>query len=175
MSLLSSFSIQSGRSNPFPYDIDAVRHARDIDISNPVTFFIGDNGTGKSTLLETLAFRLQLPHMDGTDYSKSGFEAARTLVPHLELKWEVERPLGFFFRAEDFWDLLYSVHREDIRLHGFLEDLEGEVPEHIIQEMKENANYQRYQMRSDYGQDLQGFSHGEAYLKIMEEKVANKG
>jgi len=175
MSLLSSFGIHSERSNPFPYDITAVRHARDIDLSNPVTFFIGDNGTGKSTLLETLAFRLQLPHMDGVDYSKSGFEAARTLVPHLELQWQVERPLGFFFRAEDFGDLLNSVHREDTRLHGFLDELEGEVPGHIIQQMKDNANYQRYQIRRDYGQDLQGFSHGEAYLKVMEEKLANKG
>src|SRR5690606_41239557 len=112
MSLLSSFSIQSGRSNPFPYDIDAVRHARDIDISNPVTFFIGDNGTGKSTLLETLAFRLQLPHMDGTDSSKSGFEAARTLVPHLERKWEGERPWGVFGRAEDFGNRPNSGARE---------------------------------------------------------------
>ena len=175
MSLLSSFSIRCGRSHPFPYDIDAVRHARDIDLSHPVTFFIGDNGTGKSTLLETLAFRLQLPHMDGTGYRKAGFGAARTLLPHLELQWNIERPLGFFFRAEDFGDLLNSVQREDARLHGFLEELQGEVPDHIIQEMKDNANTQRYLMRKNYGQDLQGFSHGEAYLKIMGEKIADKG
>lgn len=175
MSFLSSLSINSGRTHPFPYDIDAVRHAREIDLSNPVTFFIGDNGTGKSTLLETLAFRLQLPHMDGSGYQKAGFEAARTLLPYLELQWQLESPLGFFFRAEDFGDLLNSVHREDVRLHGFLEDLQGEVPDSIIQEMKDNANVQRYWMRRNYGQDLLGFSHGEAYLKIMGEKIGNKG
>jgi len=121
-----------------------------------------------------LAFRLQLPHMDGTGYSKAGFEAARTLLPHLELQWQVERPLGFFFRAEDFGDLVNSVQREDARLHGSLEELHGQVPDHIIQEMKDNANSQRYRMLNNYGQDLQGFSHGEAYLHIMGEKIANK-
>src|SRR5690606_21750255 len=65
--------------------------------------------------------------------------------------------------------------REDARLHGSLEELHGQVPDHIIQEMKDNANSQRYRMLNNYGQDLQGFSHGEAYLHIMGEKIANKG
>ncbi len=175
MSYLSSLSIASERTNPFPFNIPAVKYAQNIEFKSPVTFIIGDNGTGKSTLLETLAFRLQLPHMDGAGYGKKGFEAAKALLPFLELEWDIERSVGFFFRAEDFGDFLNSIDRTGARLHGQLEDLHGEVPDHIIQQMKDSANYQLFHVRKDYGQDLQGFSHGEAYLKIMQEKITQRG
>lgn len=175
MSYLSSFSILTERKKPFPYDVSAVKYAKNIDVSAPVTFIIGDNGTGKSTLLETLALRLQLPHMDGVGYHKNGFKAARTLTPYLKLKWKIEKPRGFFFRAEDFGDLLNSIDREDARLHESFKDIYGEVPDHIIQEMKDNQNFQIYRMRKNYGQDLQGFSHGEAYLKIMDDTINGNG
>ncbi|MGB7395479.1 MAG: AAA family ATPase [Pricia sp.] len=175
MSYLSSLTIDSERTNPFPFDIPAVRYAKYIKFKSPVTFIIGDNGTGKSTLLETLAFRLQLPHMDGAGYGKKGFEAAKALLPYLKLEWAIERSVGFFFRAEDFGDFLNSIDRQDSKMHGQLDSLHGEVPEHIIQQMKDSANYQIHHVRKNYGQDLQGFSHGEAYLKIMQEKIDRRG
>ncbi len=175
MPYLSSIQIKAERKHPFPFDIPAVKFAKDIQFPTPVTFIIGDNGTGKSTLLETLAFRLQLPHIDGSGYGKRGFEAAKSLLPFLELCWGIERSTGFFFRAEDFGDYLNSVEREDIRLHQQLYDLEGEVPDHIISAMKESANYQLHHVRKHYGQELQAFSHGEAYLQIMQQKINQKG
>ena len=56
-----------------------------------------------------------------------------------------------------------------------MSDLVGEVPDHIIKEMKDSANFQLHHMRKNYGQDLQSFSHGEAYLKIMQEKIEKRG
>lgn len=175
MPYIASFSITTERNNPFPYSIPAVKHAKNITLPSSVNFIIGDNGTGKSTLLEALAYRLQLPHMDGGGYNKKGFEAARTLLPYLEVIWQIERSVGFFFRAEDFGNLINSIDREDGRLHNFMTDLEGEVPDHIIQEMKDSANQQIHHMRKSYGQDLQSFSHGEAYLKIMQDKITSRG
>lgn len=175
MPYLKSLSIQTARSNPWPYDIPAVKYARDIDLSNQITFIVGDNGTGKSTLLETLAFRLQLPHMDGSGYRKKSFEGAVQLAPFLELDFLIDRPIGFFFRAEDFGDYLNSTSRRDATLHGQLSELKGAVPDHIIQRMADNANMQLHHMRKNYGQELNAFSHGEAYLKIMQEKIKQRG
>lgn len=175
MPYLAKLNINTGRQHPFPYDIPSVRFAKDIDLSAPVTMFIGDNGMGKSTVLELLAFRLQLPHMDGTGYGKRGFAAARTLVPFLELEFALQRTVGFFFRAEDFGDLLNSVDRQDQRLHAQLDELHNTVPEHILQDMKDSANYQLHRVRRDYGQELQGFSHGEAYLHIIQQQVRSPG
>ena len=175
MSFLSSLSISTERSHPFPYDINAIKFAKHIDISAPVTFIIGDNGTGKSTLLETLAVRLQLPHMDGVGYYKNSFSAARTLTPYLELEWKIERSRGFFFRAEDFGDLVNSIDREDTRLHNSFKDIEGEIPDHILQQMKDSANYQIYRVRRDYGQDLPVRCHRERSRERSREVKRGKG
>ncbi len=175
MPYISSININTERTHPYPFDIPAVKHASHIDLSNPITFLIGENGTGKSTLLETLAYRLQLPHLDGNTYEKKCFKAAKDLMQHLELKWSIERSVGFFFRAEDFGDYLNSTHRADVDLHNQMLSLQDEVPESIIQEMKDNANYQLRRVRMNYGQELDAFSHGEAYMHIMHEMVTTPG
>ena len=172
MSYLSSISISPDRERPYPYDIPAIRFAKEVELSKTVTFFIGDNGTGKSTLLESLAFRLQLPHMDGSGYSKSAFQAAKKLLPYIHLNWEIDRPVGFFFRAEDFGDYVNSVNRSEAGSLGYLE---GEVPSDVLQDMRDSANYQLHHVRQNYGQDLQSFSHGEAYLHILHQKIDQRG
>ena len=175
MPYLTSFGIKTEKTHPFPFNASAVKYAKHIDVSAAVTFIVGDNGTGKSTLLEALAYRLQLPHMNGSGYQKSCFEGARQLLPFINLNWDIERSIGFFFRAEDFGDLINSADRQDFKIQSDMNDLVGEVPDHIIREMKQSANFQLHHMRKNYGQDLQSFSHGEAYLKIMQEKIEKRG
>lgn len=167
MPYLKSLNINTNRIHPYPYDVPAIKYAKHIDVSDKITFIIGENGSGKSTLLESIAYRLQLPHMDGSGYGKKCFDAARKLIPHLELEWNIDRSVGFFFRAEDFGDFLNSVHRADVGLHNQMGYLNDEVPHNIIQQMKDSANYQLHHVRTNYGQELDTFSHGEAYMHIM--------
>lgn len=175
MSYITSLHINNERDHPFPYDVPAIKYAKHLDINCPVVFFIGDNGTGKSTLIETLAHHLQLPHMDGSGYGSRGFSAAMTLAPYIELEFKIDRPVGFFFRAEDFGDYINSIDRTDHKLHGQMRELEGKVPSHILQRMKDNANHQIHHMRKNFGQDLQTFSHGEAYMQIIQQKINSRG
>ncbi|MEL6986731.1 MAG: AAA family ATPase [Bacteroidota bacterium] len=175
MHYIKEINFNLERSVPFPFDVPAIKFAKHIQCDSPITFFIGDNGTGKSTLLETIAYKLQLPHMDSSSYEKPSFNAAKKLIPYIEFKWNMQRPIGFFFRAEDFGDYMNSIHRRDFELHRQLKSLEGEVPDHIIKEMKENANFQIHHMRNEFGQELTSFSHGEAYLRIMQEKFDRRG
>lgn len=175
MPYISSLHFDTEKTNPFPYNVPSIKFGKHIGFKSPITFFIGDNGAGKSTLIETIAFRLQLPHMDGSDYSKRSFDASRTLIQHLSIDFKINRPVGFFFRAEDFGDYLNSVERSDAKIHSQMGLREGEVPEHIMREMKDNANYQIHHMRKNYGQELRSFSHGEAYMKIIHEKITTRG
>ena len=46
MSFLRSFSINSQKKNPFPFNVSAVRFAKEIELVNKVTIFAGDNGSG---------------------------------------------------------------------------------------------------------------------------------
>ncbi|MBP3283871.1 MAG: AAA family ATPase, partial [Clostridia bacterium] len=37
------------------HKIDAIREIESLNFDSPVTFFVGENGTGKSTLIEAIA------------------------------------------------------------------------------------------------------------------------
>ena len=175
MIYLNSLNIDTNKLAPFPYNVPAIRHAKNIHFSSQVTFLIGDNGCGKSTLLEVIAFKLRLASMDGADYKGKAYDTSRELSHLLELKLSMDRPTGFFFRAEDFGNFSNSALRQDLILNRFYLSLEGEVPDHIISQMKDNANSKLKHIRNDYGQELTTFSHGEAYLHILRQKVNGPG
>jgi len=175
MTFISSFSINSERTAPFPFSIAAVKNAKNIELKGKVTFLVGDNGTGKSTLLETLAVHLNLPLIGGFIKTKRGFEAANRLQEFLDIRWKIDRRNGFFFRAEDFSHFVDSVERSNSGMNSWLGELKGEVPDHIIGQMKESNNRELREMRKIYGQDMLAFSHGEAYFKIMNERIKKGG
>ena len=176
MPFLKSFSINTARKNPFPFNITAVQFARDVALSAKVTIFIGDNGCGKSTLLETVALKLNLPLIGGfIKPQAAGFEAARLLQPFIEIEYLRQTNKGFFFRAEDFSDFVNSVENENRKIADDLRELKGTVDDSISKEMSDSMNYKLYRMRKDYGENMQAFSNGEAYLKILQTRIADKG
>ncbi|MEP7141889.1 MAG: AAA family ATPase [Ferruginibacter sp.] len=175
MPFIKSFSINTEKQNPFPFNIPAVQFSREIILNNKVTIFAGDNGTGKSTLLESIAYHLNLPLIGGLIKNHPGFEAARILQPYLNLEWKRQTNKGFFFRAEDFSDFINAVERERIKIAGDLSELKGVVDDSIINEMSKSMNYTLRFMRKDYGENMQAFSHGEAYLTILQTRIADKG
>lgn len=175
MSFIKSFSINTERKAPFPYNINAVKFARNIVLGDRVTIFVGDNGSGKSTLLESLALKLNVPLIGGFIQNHPGFEAARILQSHMEIEWKRQTNKGFFFRAEDFSDFINSVENENRKIAGDLSELKGVVDDSIINQMSESMNYSLRRMRKNYGENMQAFSHGEAYLKIMQTRIGDKG
>lgn len=172
---IKSFSIITEKTQPFPFNILAVRHAGEIDINNAVNIFIGDNGCGKSTLLETLALKINLPLISGHISNKNSFEAAHLLLPYLDIDWINNTQKGFFFRAEDFSHFIYQVESKRTSVNSFLAQLGGELNETVLKSMGEGMNNQLQKMRKDYGEDMNAFSHGEAYLKILETRINGKG
>jgi len=175
MPFIKSFTINADRENPFPYNIAAVKYAKQVTLNDSVTIFVGDNGCGKSTLLETIALTLNIPLIGGYITSHDGFDAARILKPLLHIEWKRQTTKGFFFRAEDFSDFVNAVEKEKNKIKDSLQDLKGNVDDSIIDRMSESMNYTLLKMREDYGENMQAFSHGEAYLKILQTRIMDKG
>ena len=171
---ITGFSIQTGKRQPFPFNIPAVQFAGNVAISSPITLFIGDNGCGKSTLLETLALNLRLPLIGGA-IDASSFEAATLLQPYLEINWHQKTGRGFFFRAEDFSHFIYGVERTQAGINDFFSDMRNEVKSDVIEQMSGRMNYSLREMKRSYGENMQAFSHGEAYLKILTTRINGKG
>jgi predicted ATPase len=175
MPFIRSFSIDTDKQNPFPFNIPAVKFAKQIKLSARVTIFVGDNGCGKSTLLESLAYFLNIPLIGGFIGSSASFEAARLLKPYLEIEWAKKTSKGFFFRAEDFSDFVNAVEKEKSKIMRDLDELKGQVDDLIIEKMSESMNYSLYETRKKYGADMQAYSHGEAYLTILQTRIQDKG
>jgi predicted ATPase len=175
MPFIKSFSINTDKENPFPFNIPAIKFAKKIMLDARVTIFVGDNGSGKSTLLESIALYLNIPLIGGFIGSHNGFEAARILKPYLEIEWKNQTSKGFFFRAEDFSDFVNSVEKERNKIDRDLSDLRGQVDDSIIDTMSANMNHALREMRKTYGENMQAFSHGEAYLEILQTRISDKG
>jgi len=151
MAFLQSFSINTDKQHPFPFNIPAVRFGRQLALEE-VTIFVGDNGTGKSTLLESIAYGLDLPLIGGRIGKASpSFAAAKEIRPYMDFQWKWEVRKGFFFRAEDFSHFIDDADREREKIAMELLDLKGKVDDSVIRQMRENMHFAGFRMRRDYG------------------------
>lgn len=79
-----------------------------LDFHTPITFFVGENGTGKSTLMEAIAFKCGFNLLGGNRnhfYSQGeDNQTAHRLANHLRIGWLPKVNQGFFLRAESFFN-----------------------------------------------------------------------
>ena len=123
--------------NMFPFLIPAIFELN-LSLSKHITFLVGENGSGKSTILEALADKIGFNTMGGTknhsfqeDYNT---DLARYLILHKNPRLPIGQ--GFFFRAESFFNLSQYIDE-----HG-------------------NPNYWG-------GRELLKQSHGESFLSAF--------
>ncbi|MFO0799959.1 MAG: AAA family ATPase [Gemmataceae bacterium] len=99
----------------YPYTLPAVRGLGRLAFHPKVTFFVGENGSGKSTMLEALAVSLGLNPEGGsrnfnfqTRASHSGLEAA------LRVAKSHRHPAdSYFLRAESYFNVATDIERMD--------------------------------------------------------------
>lgn len=90
----------------FPFTIPAIA-TLNLTFKKAVTFLVGENGSGKSTILEALAERCGFDAMGGHKQHRFSAEddsvLARNLLIMRNPKLQINQ--GFFFRAESFFNL----------------------------------------------------------------------
>jgi len=138
-------------STEYPFNIQAIKNLDEIKLTSPVSFFIGENGTGKSTLIEAIAISSGLNPEGGTQNFM--FKTKNT---HSELhKYIIIKKQGlpetkYFLRAESF----YNVSSEIVRL-------------------KEEDDY--LSIYNFYGGNLHECSHGESFIKLVKNRFSPNG
>ena len=92
----------------YPFNIPAVRHLRKagtLRLEKPVTFFVGENGTGKSTLIEAIAVATGFNGEGGSrDFFFTTQRTHSDLCDHLTISKSITPRDGFFLRAESFYN-----------------------------------------------------------------------
>lgn len=140
----------------YPFSIPAVRHLTSLPLHPRVTYFIGENGTGKSTLLEAVALVENFNAEGGSrSFNFATRESHSDLCKAIRLQrgsGGVRRGEGFFFRAESFYNVASEIERLDE---------EGGGGPRII------AAYG--------GKSLHEQSHGEAFFSLVTNRLQGNG
>ncbi len=99
----------------YPYTIPAIKQLRAIDLSAPVTFLIGENGTGKSTLIEAIAIKAGFnPEGGSRNFNFATHKTETNLFEALQLIRNPHREkTGFFLRAESFFNVATNIDTLD--------------------------------------------------------------
>jgi predicted ATPase len=90
-------------TSQYPYNLPIFQKSPGLHLDVPVTFFIGENGTGKSTLLRAIAHACSI-HIwreeERSRYRINRFE--EDLHRCLDIEWRGEKVPGAFFASEIF-------------------------------------------------------------------------
>lgn len=101
--------------NKYPYNLSAFRNLDELEFHPKVTFFIGENGTGKSTLLEAIALGCGLnPEGGGRNFKFSTRASHSPLDGCLRLS-RTTATFGdsYFLRAESYFNVASEIERLD--------------------------------------------------------------
>jgi predicted ATPase len=131
----------------FPFTLPAVRAlAEPLALHEQVTFLIGENGSGKSTIVEAIAAKLDLDAEGGDTVLTFVAPDYTALAEALVLVRGPRRPsMRYFLRAESFFNVARSVdeHEGALAAHG--------------------------------GRALHGMSHGDSFLTLALERFHPDG
>jgi predicted ATPase len=101
-------------TDSYLHSLPVVKHLRDVSelpISKRVTFFVGENGVGKSTLVEAIAVSMGFNPEGGTiNFNFSTEDSHSELYQYLTICKGVKRHKdGFFLRAESFYNVATNI------------------------------------------------------------------
>jgi predicted ATPase len=137
----------------YPFSLPALRGLESLRLAAPVTFFVGENGTGKSTLLEAIAVAAGYNAEGGSRNLRFATRATHSeLHARLRLVRGVRRPRnGYFLRAESFYNVASEIDRLDTQTLGQpLIDSYG-------------------------GRSLHDQSHGESFMSLVTHRFSGDG
>jgi predicted ATPase len=97
----------------FPFCLPAVSALDSLAFHPAVTFFVGENGTGKSTLLEAIAVGFGLnPEGGSKNFNFATRRSHSTLCDFVRLRKSVRKPRdSWFLRAESFFNVATEIEK----------------------------------------------------------------
>lgn len=97
--------------NDYPFNLPAICNLSTLEFHPRVTFIVGENGAGKSTILEAIAVAYGFNPEGGTkNFNFASKDTHSELNEHIKLIKGIRLPKdGFFFRAESFYNVASNI------------------------------------------------------------------
>ena len=135
----------------YPYCIPLLKDNFEIEFKDPITILVGENGVGKSTVIEGIAALAGYDDAGGgkgyrpVDHSQAIEVSGGELSKALRAAWLPKLTNGWFFRAETFFTVARYLDE------AAKEPFSGPPP------------------------DFLSHSHGEGFLRFFEERCSRQG
>lgn len=141
----------------YPFNIPAVRELDSLEFHPDVTFFVGENGSGKSTVLEAIALAMGFGPEGGTrNMQFRTADSTSGLHGYLRMVKGISKPRdGYFLRAESFFNVASEIERLD-------RNEPGDLPSPPIGPSYGNKALHRQ-------------SHGESFMALLANKLRGDG
>ncbi|PWW05183.1 putative ATPase [Paenibacillus cellulosilyticus] len=99
----------------YPFNLEVVKQLRTLSFHPKVTYLVGDNGMGKSTLMEAIAVAWGFnPEGGSMNFTFSTKASHSELYDYIRLVRGTRKPKdGFFFRAESYYNLATEIDALD--------------------------------------------------------------
>ena len=136
----------------YPFCLPIFKNGFDLTFSKAVTILVGENGSGKSTILEGLAALAGYDDAGGgkgympVDHSAAIERSGVELAGALRAGWRPKITEGWFFKAETFFSVARYLDK------AAAEDFGGPPPP-----------------------DFLSHSHGEGFLRFFDERLSRQG
>jgi len=138
-----------------PFSLNIIKNLDQIEFPTQVTFLVGENGSGKSTILEAIAHQAGFGAEGGSKNIQfktaqdQTYNAAQQLGDCMTLSWRQKPKNGYFFRAESFFNL--ANYLDEIAKH-------------------DGMAYHSYG-----GKSLHHQSHGESFWSFFSNRLGETG
>lgn len=133
--------------------VQYLQHHKQLSFPHDVTFFVGENGTGKSTLIESIAIAYGFnPEGGSRNFTFSTKQSHSTLWKHITVAKSAFAKDGFFLRAESLYNLASN-----------------------IDDMDRTPSFDPPVIESYGGISLHKQSHGESFLSIVQNRFGGNG
>lgn len=147
---LKEIKISKSSKKEYPFNLPLFANGFSLTLNSPITFIVGENGSGKSTFLESLAKAIGFNTLGGNKnhtYANNSLDNFE-LCDNMKLSWSIKQSKGFFFRAETFFEFANNLD--------------------------ELAKFNDQRLYNAYGgKSLQKQSHGESFLAFFANQVKN--
>lgn len=105
----------------YPFSLPAIQWLDVLNLDDDVVFFVGENGTGKSTLLEAIAVQYGFnPEGGSKNFHFSTRDTHSSLSEFIRISKGTSYPKdGYFFRSESFYNLASNIDDLDDVLDSY--------------------------------------------------------